>query len=461
MKFFSIVRTFDKKQWSRFTTYVLLYHKPESSTVKLVKWFDSKQIVKGLDEKYRDTEFLKNQLPFKTGSQTLSNNLTTLGNLAEEYLGWMMWKDSPNLKKSSQLLGLARKGLSDQYLKTHYEILDDKKNKMITVWDDFYKMQSIFFNYYFGISVSNDNYSKEFKMLIKTFRNAVSTISQILFVEMRNREALLSESWPLPEYFFKHLYSRETELFEITDNLIKMIKYGNSYSYNYLMGLIRSDRIESLSHHIRYSIATYCIVHLNREIKKGQIHKGQELLDFYEFCLERDIMTLSETMSITKFLNIINASSKLGKYEWAERVVEKWAVKVDETEHKSIAKLGYATIDFSRDNYTKVVTTLSQVKSSNYMYRLRSRWLLLQAQFVLNRDYVEVVKIQLDNFRRFIRSNHNRNSQSTNEGFKSTIKILNMILDMKPQELIMDYYKTREYVFARKWILQQIKNPVS
>ena len=130
-------------------------------------------------------------------------------------MGWVVWKDSNNLKKSCQLLGLAQKSLTDQYIKTQKEVLENKGDKLITVWDEFYKMQSLFFDYYFGISPTNEYYKNEFKALISSFKNSVSAIAQILFVEMRNREVLLSESWPLPEYFFRHLYNRKTELFDI------------------------------------------------------------------------------------------------------------------------------------------------------------------------------------------------------------------------------------------------------
>ena len=461
MKFFAIVKTFDKKQWMRFVTYVQLYHNPDSVAVKLTEWFSAKNIWKGWDEKYQETEFLLSALPFKLNRQTLSNNITILGNIAEEYLGWVVWKDSPKLKRSSQLLGLARKSLTTQYIKSQSELKNEKSDRYISIWDDFYEMQSLFFNYYFGMGVSANNFLFEFESLVEKFRKSVSSIAQILFVEMRNREVLLSESWPLPEFFFKKMVKEKSELFKLTEHLTKMIKYSNQQSYNHLIKALKFDVNKSLSHHIKYTIASYCIIFLTGEIKKGHVNRGMEILDLYEYCLENKILTLSEKMNMTKFLSIVGIASKLNKHERARKIVDKWAIKVDEVEHKSISKLGYATIDFHQEKYASVISTLSQIKSTNYLHRLRSRWLLIQAQFMLNRDYVEALKVQIDNFRRFLNANQSKNTRTTNEGYKSTIKILNMILDRKPKDDIFEYYQSREYVFDRKWTYSQIKNPVS
>ncbi len=100
------------------------------------------------------------------------------------------------------------------------------------------------------------------------------------------------------------------------------------------------------------------------------------------------------------------------------------------------------------------------LKSSSFQHKLRFRWLLLIAQYELNKDYVHVVKAQVDNYRRFILSNENRTNRQTYLGLKTSIKIINMLLNRKPKTQILDYYDESQYIYERKWILEKIKNPV-
>ena len=99
------------------------------------------------------------------------------------------------------------------------------------------------------------------------------------------------------------------------------------------------------------------------------------------------------------------------------------------------------------------------MKFANFQHRLRSRWLLLSAQYEISQDYIEVMKIQIDNFRRFLVSNESRITKSTFEGMKSSMRILNMILSRKPIEQIKAKYRTANFIYERRWIGEKIKNP--
>ena len=459
MKLFSIINTFDKKQLSNFLTYVELYHKPQSVICKVAQWLDKSNKWKTSKADEFTADSLYTELSFDIKVKTFSNALVTLGKLAEEYIGWMVWKDSLNLKRSCQLQGLAQKTLSDEYLKTQKEVVSETNSTVISVWDDFYKMRTYFNDYYFGFSSSENNYISEFKNLLESFRKSSAKIAQILLVEIKNRERLLDESWSQQSAFIDLFIETKTELKPITDNLISMNKDGSIASYKYLREILLSKEIDKFSLHIQYSIITYCNIFLTSLIKKGEIFRAQELLELYEFGFQKGILTLNGTMPIKKFINIINIASKLEKKKWARKIVDNWAYKVDVSNQKEIARFGHATIDFQEQKYENVVSILSRMKSTNFQHRFRYRWLLLMAQFELNSQYIDVVKVQVDNFRRFLISNESRINRPTFEGLKTSLKILNMILNRKPQYQMEEFYRNSKIVFQRRWIMEKIKNP--
>lgn len=460
MKLLSIIKTFDKKQWVGFLTYIQLYYSTKSIIWKTAKWMDSISIWQDNSKLDYTAEMFLKELPFSIKSKSLSKVLANLGTIAEEYIGWMVWKDNPDLKASCQMTGLAQKSLSDEYLATQKSILHKSDDNTISIWDDYYRMQALFHDYYYQISYSEDDHTQVFKDLLDCFKTSTATIAQFLNVEIKNREKLLSESWIQHKTFFDVLYKTNTKLVHITNPLIQMNYHKEPKAYDYLRDILYSDKINNLSKYVQYCIATYCMVFLTGVIKQGAIYRGQELLDLYEFSLEKGIFTLNENMPLNRFINIIGVGSKFEKYYWARNIVDNWAYKVDKHNHKSIAVLGHATIDFHQKKYENVVISLSQMKSSNFSHRLRSRWLLLKAQFEINLKYVEVLKVQIDNFRRFLVSNETRIKHSTFEGTKVAIKILKMVLDRKDSSQIMEYYESSKYVFERRWIIDKIKNPM-
>ncbi len=460
MKLFSIVNTFEKKQWVTFLTYIELYHNPKSAICQVAVWLDKNSFWKKHRQSDISAERLLSDFPHKIRLQSFLNALATLGNLAEEYVGWMVWKISLEQKKSCQLIGLAQKSLREEFLKTQNDVLTSSENREISIWGEHYKMVSLFHDYYFAISSSDDNYTDEFDNLIFAFRKSTSTIAQFLLVEIRNREKLLSESWKDHEEFFKLLYQNDTELRHITDQLIRMNYKGEIGAYNYLLDILLSKNIDRFSLNVQYCIVSYCINFLTGIIKEGAVHRGQELLDLYEFSLKKGIYTLNDSMPLKKFINIIGLASKLEKYDWARKIVDNWAHKVDKYNIKSIEEFGHATIDLHQRKYESVIQTISQLKSSNFQHKLRSRWLLLRAHYELNSEYVDVMKVHIDNFRRFIVSNETRINKSSFEGLRSSVKILNLILDRKPIIQIEECYNSCIFVYERKWIVEKIKNLV-
>ena len=259
MKLFSISRTFDKKQWSNFLVYLKLYHKSDGVVDRVVKWIDSENLWRDRSENDIDVNSLLLRCPFKIKQQTLANTITKLGNCAEEYLGWIVWKNSENLKTSCKLLGLAQKSLSDQYLQNQKDVFTEAGNSNHSIWDEHYKMFALFNNYYFGLSSPENNYTEEFSRLIESFIQSTASIAQLLKVEIKNREKLLAESWTTQLKYLDEICSLTTPLKEITDNLILMNFYGNDNSYHLLRAKLDNANNLKLSLHVQYSIVSYCI----------------------------------------------------------------------------------------------------------------------------------------------------------------------------------------------------------
>ena len=460
MKLFSISNTFSKSQWTGFITYVQLYHRQNSTVYKTVEWLNEQKLWKIEIEDHLVVDHLLSNVPFETKPKTFINTLTILGNIAEEYVGWIEWKSTPDLKRSCQLKGLAKKSLTDEYIKTQKEVLKEPEDKVISIWDEYYKMRTLFDDYYYQINESDDNYTETFSKLLNSFRHSTSLIGQILMVEIKNREKLLAESWHEYKDIFEPIFRNETQLSYISEEIIQMNYFGKEEAYQNLQSVLKEQKTQNFSKHIKYIIAIYSINFLTRIIKKGEMQRAQELLELYEFTLENEIFTLDDSLPFNRFINVIGFASKLGRNEWARNMITILAKKVDRLKYKEIQKLGFALIDFNQEEYEKVIDSLTHIKLTNFRYRLKSRWLLLRAQFEYNREYIDVIKTQINNFRRFVVSNESRINKSTYEGLKTTIKILNMLLVRNESKQIEAFYKNSTYVFERKWIFEKIKKPV-
>ena len=458
MKLFIILNSFSASNWTQFFSYNQLHcdvSSTQQETLNLIYQnrlhiFSSDGITTGK---------IKEIINSSISNQAFSNTIATLGNIAEEYLGWLEWKSSDITKYQSVLLAYANKGMSSLYNKCRKKNLSRNKEK-ISAWSEYQRMQVLYIDYYYQMSHSKDRYKSAFENLLQSFYISTARISQVLMVEVQNRIHLLKENnWTdHVEYLSLH-YDNDSLLANISDQLILMSIEKSEDSYRFLLNHLKSKQKNLYSHHINYSILTYCIIYLTASIKEGDIGRASELMHLQKLGLNEGLLTINNSMTLRVFLNAIGVAAKLGEFDSALEIINTWSSKVDSKHKLIISKLGESTVYFYQENYLKVIKSMAVLKQPTLDIKLKARWLYIMANFESNYDSIEVIKTLHRNFLRFINHSEQKINKSTFLGMKASIKILNMILSNDTHEKIVHFYKSQPFIFERTWITQKIKDP--
>lgn len=457
MKLFSIVKTFDKKQLSGFLTYIQLDHKPKSVVCTVAQGLDLEKIMKSQYDEEPTGDELFEAFPQSIKRQSFLNALTRLGNIAEEYLGWMNWRENEYMRKSCQLSGLAKEGLHDEYLKTKKTIFEKDPNDKITVWNDFYKLKAVFEVYYYQISDSEEKYFKEeFNELIETFKIFSSKIAQILLVEIKSRERLLSEPLNYKYSFLDILYKNETKLKNITDNLILLNTEQGSVKFNNLKKVLYSKGLRHYSQFVVYLITTYIRMFLKAKIKAGELSYTEELFNIYDYCFDNQVYTLNEKINFFKLMNLIDFARSYNKFEWAKKIINDYSKVANKYNAQIILKHGNAHLDFYLGHYESVISVLSTIKATSFVHKYQLRWLILKTLYELNKENKEIVKVHIYNIRRFIDSNRLKFQKPVYVGIITSLKILKMIVENKPKDKILAFESSCKYVYNKSWMIKKI-----
>lgn len=458
MKLIIILNSFSANNWTQFLSYNQLHcdiSSAQQETLNLI--YQNRSRIFSCDG--ITTCKIKEMINSTISNQTFSNIIAILGNIAEEYLGWLEWKSSGITKYQSILIAYANKGMSSLYNKCRRKNLSRNKEK-ISAWSEYHRMQILYIDYYYQMSPSEDRYKSTFEDLLQSFYISSARVSQILMVEVQNRIHLLKESnWTdHAEYLSLH-YDNDSLLSDISDQLILMSTEKSENAYNFLLNHLKSEQRNLYSHHINYSILTYCIIYLTSIIKEGEIGRAPELMHLQKLGLKEGLLTINNSMTLRVFLNAIGVAAKHGEFDSAMEIIKTWSAKVDSKNKLIIRKLGEATVHFYQKNYPQVIKSMAVLKQPTLDIKLKARWLYMMANFESNNDNIDIIKTLNRNFLRFIHNSEQQINKSTFLGIKASIKILDMILSYDKYEKIVLFYKSQPFIFERTWVIQKIKDP--
>lgn len=450
-KFIAISKTFNTKEKSQFNKYVHCIFKQDTQAIAIASWLME------LDWQTMNANIKLDKLhqlyPAEINLQTFKNTISELGNVAEEFISWQHWRKDEELKNISKFIALAERNLGAQFLQLEKKVTAKNRKLPISIFREYFETVGLFYNYNFQMSESKDNYSTLFNNLIRTFKKGVAKVAQSLQVEIKNREHLMSsEDWSSEMDFFDLLYDNQTDTIFIMDQLLLLNKENDNSAYVQLISILKDPSSKNLSHFIKYSILIYCTVYLHAVFKTGNHEKVNELLELYEYGLRHKLLTPSESIDTRTYLNVISVFSKLSTSEKTIDIIKKYTNKVDHADTKVIKQIAISTLDFNKGRFEKVIRELRTIEPNGFHLKFKTRWLQLKSLVEVQHKYPDVILGQIANFKRYIHSNKININKPTFDGLQATLRILPLIINQSPNNVIQKEIRESDYIFEKKWI---------
>lgn len=266
---------------------------------------------------------------------------------------------------------------------------------------------------------------------------------------------------------------------DINEQLDKLTNMGlvpNNYHllFHSICRLIESTEIEDFQSSLaqfqktheglaipeKQTIHSYLLNFAIQQVQQNNLDFLETVLSLYEFGLANSIFLENNTLSSTRFCNIIDALAKLGKFERAHEVIKTYSPKLNSLFKKETVATAKALILFQEGKFGDVIKILARIKSFSLPDNdLRSRWLRLCCFYEINAEELLLGFIRATEV--FLKRNESL-GQKHKEGTRNLIKFIRYLLvpikskKRKTKNELLIALNEIDPIFFKTWLLDKI-----
>jgi len=197
----------------------------------------------------------------------------------------------------------------------------------------------------------------------------------------------------------------------------------------------------------------YCI----RFINSGKSEYLTHLFDIYSLSLK--FFKNPGDLNTANFRNILNCALQLGHIEWAEKFVENYYTKVNESEQENTYNFNYARIYFEKQDYKTAMRQLLKVSYEDSFYASTGRILLIKCYYELN-DELPLLS-SCGSLSQFL----HRNKEFTKQRVENNLHFIKYVKTLQNNRLsgTKDYFRKLKLkvsdstVVQKEWLLKKIE----
>ena len=201
----------------------------------------------------------------------------------------------------------------------------------------------------------------------------------------------------------------------------------------------------------------YCIRRLNRGMKEYEM----ESLTLYKFGLKKGILFENNTLSAYTYQNILNASLKVGDFEWGKQFLDDYKNHLSESERVHVYNYSMAILYFRQMDYLKAMDLLQKIQRVTFrevLFNLDARRMLMRIYY----DFGEWTALAslLDSSKIYI--DRQKDMGYAREHYMNLIIILKKMLktdlkDPKMRAILRGEVEAEKSIAEKEWLLEKLK----
>lgn len=409
-------------------------------------------------------------------SQTLSNRISELYKLGEDFLIFKSLKTNKTEKDRILLMSFYERKLSKLFqnqLTKSKNSLRNKKDGDLKFFDQVF-LQRLGYAFSDEQIISEDTYTNYFEhseFLTALFlKNIFEFGYEFLQQEQTNRHYDFNPSveilkrMNIDDELINKLLKKDSVIFKTAAmEYFFYMNFKNPDQENYYFEAKKifyelKDWLDSnYSFEIYKKLTNYCIMMQNAGIKKFQ----KELFSLYNERLNPGLSHNGKKLfTVTTFRNYVLIGIILKKFKWTEDFIKKYSHELPPENRSNEVRLSYSKLYFSNKNYEKSLDYLEGFKGLNYLHHCDSSILKLCSYYELN-EYEQAFS-DLDTFRHYLR-NHREIEKIHKEYYMNFVKVFQMLIRIKTSanesgvfdvESLMDKIKLAS---RKKWLEEKIE----
>lgn len=351
----------------------------------------------------------------KYSYNTMSNLMSGLANLTEEYLLNIQFQKTSYDKKKTLVKALGeRKNCYDLYEKYNTIIVQEVKSRTINDMAYHQDLRELNHGFYFHPTTNRQTIGSQGIQGIMDDLDISYTQTKLLYLlEMKSRAYLFEEKYTLlldekmmlgKEADFKQMcpicliYLKILKLYELKEDK-KAFDAAKDLFSEQMETIGKTERTVILLH-----LMNYCV----RRINKGDLAYAKESLALYKIGLLHNILIEQDRISEATFSNIVSSGIKCKEYDWVKNFILEYRFYLDDEEKESTTLISLGLLNFAQEKYALVIDLLLNHPFDKPLQIIKAKSLLIRTyfeQFLQDDSYYELVMAQTYAFEKYIRRN--------------------------------------------------------
>lgn len=404
--------------------------------------------------------------------QMMSKLRLQLSDLVRDYLVVLENEEDQFLKQKTLVKAYGKRDMPVFYERGVMSLL--KRIEKVPVMNVQYYYERLDLMYQYYTHPSTDKYAIDvsyFKTLLTSLDHYFVLYKLQLASESKSRELALSESSSI-------LWMEEVMAYvdQLNDDEATMIKL-RTYIYQLYQKEIKEgvfekayaqyqETLTSMKKNDQVVLFNHLINFVVKNINTGNLSFVERALGLYKFGLDNKLILVDGKLTEVTFNNIVSMSCSVGDFEWVTTFVSTYGKLLDEKVGDYIIALSLSEIDLHKREYAQVIDRLVQERFPVALYKMKSKYLMMQAYYELmqlEEVYFDLMLTQLDAFEKFLRRNKSIHAvrQKAMLNFVLALKYLVMKSfelsgSAQKKEQFYEKVKSTTPMFGKAWVLKKV-----
>lgn len=204
--------------------------------------------------------------------------------------------------------------------------------------------------------------------------------------------------------------------------------------------------------YIYHSLINYCA----RRFREGKRDYLEEALILYLHGLENKVLFEGGIISPWIYKNIISIGFSVRSHDWVENFIHQYNPQLPKEFQDNALHFNLANLFYKKKQYDQSLHHLNQTQFTDISYNLSSKVMLMKIYYEINEE--EALLSLIASFSLFLKRNK-KISKPVKQTYLNFCSILNKIMRKNRKKLILikEEVKTEQYLNARRWLLEIIK----
>lgn len=325
----------------------------------------------------------------KYNATQLNNVISDLLQLLFKYLAYQNFQQTSEFEKICLMNELFAKGAHDSMLKVGRKFRKAKQEKKV-------RNSSYFFDNYlhhkqmdeYSLTQPERGFNESLQLKNDELDLFYVATKLKIASDMASRNLVIQSNY-IP-HFVSEIIDRietNTEKYDypaimVYYNVLQTMKNGEPSFYFQLKTLLAENLTTFPKDELRilYDYArNYCI----RKINEGEDEYYQEILNLYQFLLDKKIIFKNGYLTQWDYKNIITVGVRLKEFDWTEQFIEQYKNQLPPSEQENAYVYNLAAYHYERGNYKKSLMLLHEVRFTDASYYIGAKIIQLKSYYEL------------------------------------------------------------------------------